>query len=42
MDEEDDTMVVEEDHISTLTMVRWAKCHNFVPNYAHSVGISIV
>jgi hypothetical protein len=39
--EEEDMVMVETYLLYSLTMEKWAKCHNFVPNYTHSVSIAI-
>jgi hypothetical protein len=41
-EEEEDMVVVEEDHLSTLIVEKWATCHDFVPNCTLSMGTATV
>jgi hypothetical protein len=37
-EEDEDMVVVEEDHLFVLIVVKWATCHDFVLNHTLSVG----
>jgi hypothetical protein len=41
-EEEEDDMVVEEDHLHVLTIVRYATCCDYVPSCMHCVDIAIM
>jgi hypothetical protein len=37
-EEDEDMVVVEEDHLFVLIVEKWAMCHDFVPNHMLSMG----
>jgi hypothetical protein len=41
-EEKEDMVVVEEDCITSLTMEKWATCHDSIPDHVHSMGTTIL
>jgi hypothetical protein len=40
-EEEEDTLVVDKNCLSSLTVVKWAMYFDYVPNHVHYMGTSI-